>query len=154
MIFSSVTILKNSIENEIQDNSRVFLGGDLELSTKSNVLNDQFLDELKDRFFMTEVVEFTSIIKTANEQNKTTRIKVIDNFYPLIGNVIVEPSNSLRLLKTKPNSILIDKTTKNYLGLKIGEKIKIQNTLFEVVGVIESLPDIGGLFFFGDQAFN
>ena len=101
-----------------------FLGGDLELSTKSNALNDQFLDELKDRFLMTEVVEFTSIIKTANEQNKTTRIKVIDNFYPLIGNVIVEPSNSLRLLKTKPNSILIDKTTKNYLGLKIGEKNK------------------------------
>ena len=32
------------------------------------------------------------------------------------------------------------------------KKIKIQNTLFEVVGVIESLPDIGGLFFFGDQA--
>ena len=152
LIFSSVTILKNSIENEIKDNSRVFLGGDLELSTKSNALNDQFLDELKDRFFMTEVVEFTSIIKTANEQNKTTRIKVIDNFYPLIGNVKVEPSNSLRLLKTKPNSILIDKTTKNYLDLKIGEKIKIQNTLFEVIGVIESLPDIGGVFFFGDQA--
>ena len=152
LIFSSVTILKNSIENEIKDNSRVFLGGDLELSTKSNALNDQFLDELKDRFFLTEVVEFTSIIKTANEQNKTTRIKVIDNFYPLIGNVKVEPSNSLRLLKTKPNSILIDKTTKNYLDLKIGEKIKIQNTLFEVIGVIESLPDIGGVFFFGDQA--
>ena len=99
MIFSSVTILKNSIENEIQDNSRVFLGGDLELSAKSNALNDQFLDELKDRFFMTEVVEFTSIIKTANEQNKTTRIKVIDNFYPLIGNVIVELFKFIGLLK-------------------------------------------------------
>ena len=29
LIFSSVTILKNSIENEIKNNSRVFLGGDL-----------------------------------------------------------------------------------------------------------------------------
>ena len=38
LIFSSITILKNSIENEINDNSKVFLGGDLELSTKNKAL--------------------------------------------------------------------------------------------------------------------
>ena len=41
LIFSSVTILKNSIENEIKNNSRVFLGGDLEISTKNKPLNTQ-----------------------------------------------------------------------------------------------------------------
>ena len=152
LIFSSVTILKNSIENEIKDNARVFLGGDLELSTKNTDLNDEFIDELKDKFLMTEVIEFTSIIRTINEESKTTRIKVIDNFYPLLGNVKVEPANSLRLLKTTSNAILVDKTTKNNLNLKIGEKIRIQNVSFEVIGVIESLPDIGGFFLFGDQA--
>ena len=152
LIFSSVTILKNSIENEIKDNARIFLGGDLELSTKNTALNNEFLDELKDKFLMTEVIEFTSIIRTKNEESKTTRIKVIDNFYPLLGKVKVEPANSLSLLKTKSDSILIDKTTKNNLDLKIGEKIRIQNHLFEVIGVIESLPDIGGFFLFGDQA--
>ena len=64
LIFSSVTILKNSIENEIKDNARVFLGGDLELSTKNTALNNEFIDELKDKFLMTEVIEFTSIIRT------------------------------------------------------------------------------------------
>ncbi len=152
LIFSSVTILKNSVEDEIKDNSRVFLGGDVELSTKNVALNDKFLDELKDRFLMTEVIEFTSIIRTKNDESKTTRIKVIDNFYPLLGNVKVEPANSLSLLKSKPESILIDKSTKNNLGLKIGEKIKIQNISFEIIGIIESLPDIGGFFLFGDQA--
>ena len=34
LIFSSTIILKNSIENEIKNNSRVLLGGDLELSKK------------------------------------------------------------------------------------------------------------------------
>ena len=47
---------------------------------------------------------------------------------------------------------MIDKTTKNNLNLKIGEKVKIQNISFEVIGVIESLPEIGGFFLFGDQA--
>ena len=42
LIFSSVIILKNSIENEIKNNSRIFLGGDLELSTKNTPLRDEF----------------------------------------------------------------------------------------------------------------
>ena len=36
--------------------------------------------------------------------------------------------------------------------MKLGEKVKIQNTSFEVIGIIKSLPDIGNFFFFGDQA--
>ena len=152
LIFSSVTILKNSIEDEIQNNSRVLLGGDLELSTKNEALNLNIIDELKESFFMTEIVEFTSIIRTKNKKNKTTRIKVIDNFYPLVGKAIVEPTNSLKILKTKPNTILIDKATQKNLGLKLGESIEIQNIKFEVIGIIKRLPDIGGFFLFGDQA--
>ena len=55
---------------------------------------------------------------------------------------------------SKANQILflVDKTTKNHLDLKVGDKIKIQNISLEIVGVIESLPDIGSLFLFGDQA--
>ncbi len=152
LIFSSVIILKNSIENAIKDNARVFLGGDLEVSSKNTALDDKLLDDLKDKFLITEVIEFTSIIRTTNEESKTTRIKVVDDLYPLLGNVKVEPANSLSLLQTKSNSILIDKTTKNNLDLQIGEKIRIQKTSFEIIGVIESLPDIGGFFLFGDQA--
>ena len=151
LIFSSVIILKNSIENEIKNNSRLLLGGDLELSTKSKPLKFDFREKLKRDFFVSEVTEFTSIIKTLNEENKTTRIKVIDNFYPLIGQVKVEPTNSLKILKEKQNTILIDKDTKNNLDLNIGEKINIQNVSFEVIGIIESLPDIGNLFLFGGQ---
>ena len=51
LIFSSVTVLKNSIEDEIKSNSRVLLGGDLELSTKNEALNSNFIDGLKRKFF-------------------------------------------------------------------------------------------------------
>ena len=152
LIFSSVTILKNSIEDEIKNNSRVLLGGDLELSTKNEALNLNFIEELKESFSMTEVVEFTSVIRTKNKENRTTRIKVIDNLYPLVGKAMVEPANSLQILKTKPNTILIDKTTQKNLDIELGERIKIQNITFEVIGIIKRLPDIGGFFLFGDQA--
>ena len=41
-----------------------------------------------------------------------------------------------------PNTILIDETTQKNLDLKLGERIKIQNTTFEVIGITKRLPDI------------
>ena len=152
LIFSSVIILKNSIENEIKSNSRLLLGGDLEISAKNEALNLNLLNQLKKTFFITRVTEFTSIIRTNNYVSKTTRIKAIDNFYPLVGEAIVEPSDSLKKLKNTQNTILIDRDTQNNLDLKLGDKIKIQNISFEVIGFIKRLPDIGGFFLFGDQA--
>ena len=148
LIFSSVTIFKNSIENQIKSNSRVFLGGDFELSTKYEPLKKDILDQLKDSFFLSEVIDFTSILRANNEESKTIRIKVIDNFYPLVGNVNVQPSDSFKILQIKPNSILVDETIKNNLNLKIGDKIKLQNTSLEVIGIIKGLPDIDGFFSF------
>ena len=112
----------------------MLLGGDLELSTKNKALGLNILDELKEDFFLTKVIEFTTIIRTNSEKNKTTRIKVVDDFYPLVGNAIIVPPDSLETLKTKPNTILIDESIQNNLNLKLGEKVKIQNTTFEVIG--------------------
>ena len=84
--FSSVVILENNIEDEIKNNSRVLLGGDLELSTKNEALDLNFLNELKKNFLITEVIEFSSIIRAENEENKATRIKVmLIILYPLVG---------------------------------------------------------------------
>ena len=47
---------------------------------------------------------------------------------------------------------MIDKTIKDNLDLRIGDKIKIQNISLEIIGVIENLPDVGSFFLFGDQA--
>ncbi len=152
LIFSTVIIFKNNIESEIKNNSKILLGGDLELSTKNKILRSDFLEKLRKSFIVTEVIEFTSIIKTNKKDSKTTRIKVIDNFYPLIGKVNVEPPNSLQILKKKSDGILIDKTTKKNLDLKLGDKLEIQNLVYEVIGVIDSLPEIGSFFLFGDQA--
>ena len=124
LIFSSVIILKNSIENEIKSNSRLLLGGDLEISAKNEALNLNLLNQLKKTFFITKLTEFTSIIRTNNDVSKTTRIKAIDNFYPLVGEAIVEPYYSLQILKNTPNTILIDRGLQNNLDLKLGNKLK------------------------------
>ena len=96
LIFSSVTSLKNSIQSEIKNNSKILLGGDLELATKNKPLNLNFLEKLKENYSITEIVEFTTILRANNKDSKAIRIKAIDNFYPLVGEVKVNP---LTLLK-------------------------------------------------------
>ena len=130
----------------------MLLGGDLELSTKNKALGLNILDELKEDFFITKVIEFTTIIRTNNEKNKTTRIKVVDNFYPLVGNAIIVPNNSLETLKTKPNTILIDESIQINLNLKLGQKVKkfkIQH--LKLLGS-SKVYQILVVFLFGDQA--
>ena len=105
------------------------------------------LNQLKKTFFISRLTEFTTIIRTNNDVSKTTRIKAIDNFYPLIGEAIVEPSHALETLKNTQNTILIDTGLQNNLNLKLGDEVKIQNISFEVIGFIKRLPDIRGFFF-------
>lgn len=152
ILFSSVIILKKNMENEINNNSKIFLGGDLELSSKNIPLSNDKLQNLQKYFFVSEVIEFTSILRSKSKQNQTIRVKMVDQYYPLVGEVKTDPPNALQKIVKEPKTILINKTIQNNLEIKIGESIKIQNISFQVVGVIESLPDIGGFFFFGDYA--
>ena len=64
----------------------------------------------------------------------------------------MSPVIHLQILKNQSDGIIIDKTTKNNLDLKLGDKIRIQNFEYEVIGLINSLPEIGSYFLFGDQA--
>ena len=42
------------------------------------------------------------------------------------------------------NTIIVNENIFKTLDLKVNEKIKVQNQLFTVVGVIKSLPDVSG----------
>ena len=88
------------------------------------------------------------------KQNKTsfTRIKAIDQNYPLYGDVIFEPVGSLKKLNEIDNTILVNENIFKNLKLKINDIVKVQNIRFKVIGVVKVLPDIGGAFVFGDFA--
>ncbi len=150
LIFSSVIVLRNNIENEVTNNSRTYLGGDLELSSKNYRLNLNEIETLKKNYKITEVIEFTSILKNSLEESKTVRIKLIDDSYPLIGNVVVEPYDALTKLKRTQNTILVNSATQKNLNIKLGDELKIQNISFKVIGIIKNLPDMGRFFVFGD----
>ena len=89
---------------------------------------------------------------TGREKNKSlfTRIKTVDEKYPLYGNVVYEPIGAYERMQKEPYSILITESLSKTLNIKINEKVKVQDQNFTVIGIIKSVPDVSGFVAFGE----
>ncbi len=154
-ILSSIFTIENGLKNELKNNSKLLLGGDLEIDFNSEEPRKNLITDLKKFSHVTEIVKFSTMVSVTNNiDNVTTftRINSVDKNYPLYGKVDVEPKDSLLKLNQIENTIVVNEKIFKKLNLKINQNIKIQNKDFRVVGVVKSLPDIGGAFVFGDFA--
>ena len=91
---------------------------------------------------------------TGREKNKSlfTRIKTVDEKYPLYGEVVFEPEGAYERMQKEPNTILINESLSKTLRIKINEQVKVQDQNFTVIGIIKSVPDVSGFVAFGDWA--
>ncbi len=154
-ILSAILTIEDSLENELNENSKVLLGGDLEIDYNNREGDKNLIKQVENISTVSQIVEFSTMISTIEKkQNKTsfTRIKAIDQNYPLYGDVIFEPVGSLKKLNEIDNTILVNENIFKNLNLKINDIVKVQNIKFKVIGVVKVLPDIGGAFVFGDFA--
>ncbi len=154
-ILSAILTIEDSLENELNENSKVLLGGDLEIDYNNREGDRNLIKQVENISTVSQIVEFSTMISTIEKkQNKTsfTRIKAIDQNYPLYGDVIFEPVGSLKKLNEIDNTILVNENIFKNLNLKINDIVKVQNIKFKVIGVAKVLPDIGGAFVFGDFA--
>ncbi len=154
-ILSAILTIEDSLENELNENSKVLLGGDLEIDYNNREGDRNLIKQIENISTVSQIVEFSTMISTVEKKlNKTsfTRIKAIDQNYPLYGDVIFEPIGSLKKLNEIDNTILVNENIFKNLNLKINDIVKVQNVKFKVIGVVKVLPDIGGAFVFGDFA--
>ena len=154
-ILSSIFTIEDSLNKELNNNSRALLGGDIEIDYNRNVGNLELINQVKEFATVSQMVEFSTMISTTNKsKNKSifSRIKTVDENYPLFGKVGYEPSGAFEKLQTIENTILVNENIFKNLNLQINDKIKVQDKLFTVIGIVKSVPDIGGAFVFGDFA--
>ena len=154
-ILSAILTIEDSLENELNENSKVLLGGDLEIDYNNKEGDRSLINQVESFSTVSQTVEFSTMISTTkNKNNKTsfTRIKAVDQNYPLYGEVIYEPIGSLENLNKIDNTIIVNENIFKNLELKINDIVKVQNKEFKVIGTVKVLPDIGGAFVFGDFA--
>jgi putative ABC transport system permease protein len=101
------------------------------------------------------MIEFSTMLSTTGrEKNKSlfTRIKTVDEKYPLYGEVVFEPIGAYERMQKEPNTILINESLSKTLNIKLNEQVKVQDQNFTVIGIIKSVPDVSGFVAFGDWA--
>ena len=154
-ILSSILTIEDSLKKELNDNARALLGGDLEIDYNRVQGNLELVNEVKTFATISQMVEFSTMISTINKiknQSLFSRVKTVDSNYPLFGEVIYEPAGALDRIHKEKNTILVNENIFKTLKLKFNEKIKVQDQLFTVVGVIKTVPDVSGFIAFGDFA--
>jgi putative ABC transport system permease protein len=154
-ILSAIFTIEDSLKKELNDNARSLLGGDLEIDYNRNQGNLELVNQVKEFTTISQMIEFSTMVSTIDrEKNKSlfTRIKTVDTKYPLYGSVDYEPIGALDRMHNEPNTLLINESLSKNLKLKINDKIKVQNQLFTIIGIVKSVPDISGFVAFGDWA--
>ena len=153
-ILSAILTIEDSLKKELNDNAKSLLGGDVEIDYNRVQGNLELVDKVREFTTISSMVEFTTMVSGMNDTNQSlfTRIKTVDKKYPLYGEVIHEPVGAMDRIHQEKNTIIVNENIFKTLDLKVNEKIKVQNQLFTVVGVIKSLPDVSGFVAFGDFA--
>ena len=154
-ILSAIFTIEDSLKKELNDNAKALLGGDLEIDYNRNKGNLKLVNKVKKFATVSQMIEFSTMVSTINrEKNKSlfTRIKTVDTKYPLYGSVNYEPFGSFDRMHREPNTLLINESLSKNLNVKINDKIKVQNQIFTVIGIVKSVPDVSGFVAFGDWA--
>ncbi len=154
-ILSAIFTIEDSLKKELNDNAKVLLGGDLEIDYNRNQGNLNLVNKVKEFSTVSQMIEFSTMLSTTGrEKNKSlfTRIKTVDEKYPLYGEVIYEPEDAYERMQKEPKTILINESLSKTLKIKINDKVKVQDQIFIVVGIIKSVPDVSGFVAFGDWA--
>ena len=154
-ILSSILTIEDSLKKELNDNAKALLGGDLEIDYNRTQGNLELVEKVKDIATVSQMVEFSTMISTLDRpinQSLFTRIKTIDEKYPLYGTVTYEPEGAFDRIHKEKNTILVNENIFKTLKLKVDEKIKVQDQVFIIAGMVKTVPDVSGFVAFGDFA--
>ena len=154
-ILSAIFTVEDSLKTELNDNAKALLGGDLEIDYNRNQWNLDLVNKVKEFATVSEMIEFSTMLSTTGrKKNKSlfTRIKTVDEKYPLYGNIVYEPDGAYERMQRESNTILVNESLSNTLNIKINEQVKVQDQNFKVIGIIKSVPDVSGFVAFGDWA--
>ena len=154
-ILSAIFTIEDSLKKELNDNAKTLLGGDLEIDYNRNQGNLELIEKVQEFSTISHMIEFSTMVSTTSQEvNKSlfTRIKTVDENYPLYGSVDYEPIGAFDRMHNEANTILINDSLSKNLDIEINDKIKVQDQLFTIIGIVKSVPDVSGFVAFGDWA--
>ncbi|MEP5153059.1 FtsX-like permease family protein, partial [Planktotalea sp.] len=132
-----------SIEAGLAVEGAALLGGDAEMELTYRFASEAERTWMEENALaVSEVADFRSMA-IVGEERGLTQVKAVDGFYPLIGNVVLEPEMPLSAALTT-NGAVMERVLVDRLGLKVGDTFKLGTQELRLSSILLSEPDNAG----------
>ncbi len=143
---AGVGTVSKSIEAGLAKDGRKLLGGDLSIRLihrSATEKQKKFFNNISD---FSEVIEMRSMVQSNKSAAYRTlvELKAVDQAYPLVGNILLKQSLTLKEALQEKNGVfgaVVDKNLLTKLNLEIGDIINIGESKFRLTGTIKKEPD-------------
>lgn len=140
---ASVGTVRESIEGGIEREGAVILGGDASVELEYRFADAEERAWLERLGEVSEIVDFRSLA-VAGDERGLTQVKAVDDAYPLLGEVVLEPAiplaEALAGDADQPGGVM-DRLLVERLGLQVGDVFRLGTQAFVLSAVIVREPD-------------
>ena len=157
MGIAAIGSLRGMVEEGLERNGQLFLGGDAEIELTYRTTTDTEKEWLvANSFAHSEVIDFRSMaVATTTLKRVLTQVKAVDGFYPLVGSVALSGGLSLEQALAGKNDIpgvVVAPALLRRLQLTLGQKIQMGMQEFVVTATLLNEPDSFGNFALGPRS--
>lgn len=139
---------KDNTANAIKREAKSIMGADIALQSPQEITKtaETLVKTTLPKGSETSAsIQFLSMISNeSGEENSLSFIKAVETNYPFYGEMKTEPEAAYRNLK--PNQVLLDKSLVENLKLKLGDRVRLGDSLLVLAGVVVKEPGAVGSF--------
>ena len=152
MAIAGVGSVAASLGEGLAREGRTLLGGDVAFSLIQREAKPEEIAFLRSRGEVSMAATLRGMARTGDGRLALVELKAVDGSYPMLGELTLDPKMPMADLLTERNGAFgaaVDSTLLARLDLKIGDRVTIGSTTFEIRSVVDAEPDklAGGLGF-------
>ena len=135
----TVGSVAESMRSGINDNARILLGGDIEISSLHTPPDPDIIDAANSFGTVSKVVQMRAMLQ-ASDRRKLVELKAVDGNWPLVGTAALDPAMPLTSALDQ-GGVVADGALLRSLGLKPGDRARLGDIDVEIRGNLTSEPD-------------
>lgn len=152
MAIAGVGSVAASLSDGLAREGRTLLGGDVAFSLIQREAKPQEIAFLRSRGKLSIAATLRAMTRTSDDRSALVELKAVDDTYPMLGNVTLDPKLPMSELLAERDGAFgaaADATLLARLDLKIGDRVTVGSTNFQIRSVVGAEPDklAGGVGF-------
>jgi putative ABC transport system permease protein len=152
MAIAGVGSVAASLNEGLAREGRTLLGGDVAFSLIQREAKPNEVAFLRTRGQVSVTAMLRAMARAGNGQLALVELKAVDASYPMLGELTLNPNKPLADLLAEHDGAFgaaVDSTLLARLDLKLGDRVTVGNTAFQLRSIVDAEPDrlAGGLSF-------